>query len=141
MLHGSKTLMLQTDGGQIKETHSISAGLDYPGVGPEHAWLKATNRAKYVSVTDTQALEGPQTVFAGEDIIPAMETAHAVYEGLRYAKAMSADKHNTATAPPPPSAKTRGKGEGAGTGRRAAVISIEDPGGETGEAPGAGPTQ
>ena len=113
VLHGSKTIMKQTDGGQIKETYSISAGPDYPDVRPKHVWLNATNRAEYASVTDTQALEGLQTLFAVEDIIPALETAHAVHEGLRCAKAMSTDKY-TAAARPPRQPKHAAKGKGRG---------------------------
>ena len=78
ILHGAKSLVLQDYDGQILEAHSISAGLDYPGVGPEHAWLKSTNRTSYFSVTNEQALEGVQLLANTEGIIPALETAHAV---------------------------------------------------------------
>jgi tryptophan synthase beta chain len=76
--HGMRSLVLQDDDGQLQEAHSISAGLDYPGVGPEHAWLRATGRARYVSVTDDEALEGLRLLSRTEGIIPALETAHAV---------------------------------------------------------------
>jgi tryptophan synthase beta subunit len=79
VLHGSMSYLLQDEDGQVRETHSISAGLDYPGVGPEHSYLKDTGRATYVSVTDTQALEGFQLLCRTEGIIPALEPSHAVY--------------------------------------------------------------
>jgi tryptophan synthase beta chain len=78
ILHGAKSFLLQDEDGQIKEAYSISAGLDYPGVGPEHAYLKETNRANYVSVTDDEALEAFQLLSKVEGIIPALETAHAI---------------------------------------------------------------
>jgi tryptophan synthase beta chain len=78
VLHGSLSYLLQDEGGQIMETHSISAGLDYPGVGPEHAFYKETGRAQYVAVTDAQALEGFRLLSETEGIIPALEPAHAV---------------------------------------------------------------
>ncbi|KKR24492.1 MAG: Tryptophan synthase subunit beta, tryptophan synthase beta chain, partial [Candidatus Peregrinibacteria bacterium GW2011_GWE2_39_6] len=77
-LHGSLSYVLQDKDGQIKEAHSISAGLDYPGVGPEHAFLKESNRADYVSVTDKEALEAMQNLAKIEGIIPALESAHAL---------------------------------------------------------------
>jgi tryptophan synthase beta chain len=76
--HGMRSLALQDDDGQIQEAHSISAGLDYPGVGPEHAWLRHTGRARYLSVTDDEALAGLRLLSRTEGIIPALETAHAV---------------------------------------------------------------
>jgi len=79
VLHGSKEDVLQEKGGQIKIAHSISAGLDYPGVGPEHSYYKANSRAKYVSVTDNQALEGFKLLSETEGIIPALEPSHAIY--------------------------------------------------------------
>ncbi len=79
VLHGSMSYLLQDANGQVHEAHSISAGLDYPGVGPEHSWLKDAGRAKYVSVTDEQALEGFQLLCKTEGIIPALEPSHAVY--------------------------------------------------------------
>ena len=78
VLHGSKSYLLQTDAGQVKVAHSIAAGLDYPGVGPEHAYYKSVKRATYVSVTDSQALKGLKLLSRTEGIIPAMETAHAI---------------------------------------------------------------
>ena len=78
VLHGSKTYILQDEDGQIIEPHSISAGLDYPGIGPEHAWLKDTKRVKYVSVTDKEALEAFQLCTKIEGIIPALEPSHAL---------------------------------------------------------------
>ncbi len=78
VLHGSKSYLLQDEGGQITETHSVSAGLDYPGVGPEHSYLKDMGRATYVSVTDTEALEGFQLLSRTEGILPALEPSHAV---------------------------------------------------------------
>ena len=79
VLHGSMSYLLQDEDGQIHEAHSISAGLDYPGVGPEHSWLKDMGRAEYVSVTDEQALEGFQLLCRAEGIIPALEPSHALY--------------------------------------------------------------
>jgi len=78
ILHGSKSNLLQDDDGQVKIAHSIAAGLDYPGVGPEHAFYKKTGRAEYVSVTDQEALEGLKLLSRREGIIPALETSHAV---------------------------------------------------------------
>jgi tryptophan synthase beta chain len=78
VLHGSLSYLLQDAAGQVHPAHSISAGLDYPGVGPEHAYLKETGRATYVAVTDREALEGFQLLSKLEGIIPALETAHAV---------------------------------------------------------------
>ena len=79
VLHGSMSYLLQDEDGQVHEPHSISAGLDYPGVGPEHSWLKDTERAEYVNVTDAQALEGFQLLCSTEGIIPALEPSHALY--------------------------------------------------------------
>ena len=78
ILHGNRTYLLQDDGGQILEAHSISAGLDYPGIGPEHSWLKDSGRANYVSITDDEALEAFQLCSKIEGIIPALEPAHAL---------------------------------------------------------------
>jgi tryptophan synthase beta chain len=88
VLHGSKSYVLQDGGGQILEAHSVSAGLDYPGVGPEHAWLKDTGRATYVSVTDRQALEGFDLLSRLEGIQPALESSHAVAYGFALARRM-----------------------------------------------------
>jgi len=86
VLHGSKSYILQTDDGQIEEAHSISAGLDYPGVGPEHALLKDSKRASYVSIRDDQALQALKTLCRLEGIIPALESAHAVAQAMEEAK-------------------------------------------------------
>ncbi|MGB3795365.1 MAG: pyridoxal-phosphate dependent enzyme, partial [Alteraurantiacibacter sp.] len=91
VLHGNKTYLLQDDDGQITEGHSISAGLDYPGIGPEHAWLKDTGRVEYTSVTDDEALEGFQMLCRTEGIIPALEPAHAIFAVSQRAKDMDRD--------------------------------------------------
>lgn len=88
ILHGSRSYMLQDEHGQVSETHSISAGLDYPGVGPEHSYLKETGRAEYVAVTDSQALEGFQLLCRTEGIIPALESSHAIYYAAHLASHM-----------------------------------------------------
>ena len=88
VLHGNRTYLLQDEMGQIRETHSIAAGLDYPGVGPEHAWLKDTGRAEYVAVTDTEALEALKTLSETEGIIPALESSHAVAYAIKLAPAL-----------------------------------------------------
>ena len=92
VLHGAMSYLLQDEHGQVKETHSISAGLDYPGVGPEHSHLKDTGRAEYVAVTDTQALEGFHMLSHSEGIIPALESAHAVYYVTQLAPTLPEDK-------------------------------------------------
>ena len=92
VLHGSKSYLLQDAHGQVMEAHSISAGLDYPGVGPEHSHLKSTGRASYVSVTDDQALEGFHLLSRSEGIIPALESSHAVYHAVELAKTLSKDQ-------------------------------------------------
>jgi tryptophan synthase beta chain len=86
VLHGSKSYLLQDADGQIREAHSISAGLDYPGVGPEHAWLKESRRARYVSVTDDEALNAFQNLCRLEGIIPALESAHALAWAMQEAR-------------------------------------------------------
>jgi tryptophan synthase beta chain len=83
VLHGMRTFVLQDDDGQTLETHSISAGLDYPGVGPEHAWLRESGRASYRAVTDTQAMEAFSVLCRTEGIIPAIESAHALAGALQ----------------------------------------------------------
>jgi tryptophan synthase beta chain len=88
VLHGSMSYLLQNDDGQISEAHSISAGLDYPGVGPEHAYYKEQGRFEYESATDAEALEAFQTLTRLEGIMPALESAHAVAYVLRVAKGM-----------------------------------------------------
>jgi tryptophan synthase beta chain len=92
VLHGSKSFILQNDDGQIGIAHSISAGLDYPGVGPEHSYLKKSGRAKYVAVTDKQALEGFQMLTKTEGIIPALESSHAIYYAAKLAKKLKKNK-------------------------------------------------
>lgn len=92
VLHGCRTYLLQDDDGQIKEAHSISAGLDYPGIGPEHAWLHDNKRVDYVSVTDTEALGAFKTVSRLEGIIPALEPAHALAHVLKIAPSLP-DNH------------------------------------------------
>ena len=91
VLHGNRTYLLQDANGQIVETHSISAGLDYPGVGPEHAWLKDTGRAEYVAVTDDEALQAFHELCRLEGIIPALESSHAVAYATKIAPAMGHD--------------------------------------------------
>jgi tryptophan synthase beta chain len=85
VLHGASSYLLQDEAGQVVETHSISAGLDYPGVGPEHAFYKESGRAQYVAVTDQQALDGFTTLCQTEGIIPALEPAHALYQAAELA--------------------------------------------------------
>ncbi|QJD29458.1 tryptophan synthase subunit beta [Methylococcus geothermalis] len=92
VLHGNRTYLMEDDDGEIIETHSISAGLDYPGVGPEHAWLKDSGRATYVSATDEEALEAFHTLTRLEGIIPALESSHAVAYALKLAPTLSPDK-------------------------------------------------
>lgn len=91
ILHGNKTYLLQDDDGQIVEGHSISAGLDYPGIGPEHAWLKDIGRVDYSSATDAEALEAFQLLCRTEGIIPALEPSHAVAAVARIAPRMPKD--------------------------------------------------
>jgi tryptophan synthase beta chain len=92
VLHGNKTYLLQDDDGQIAEAHSISAGLDYPGIGPEHAWLKDIGRVEYTSITDTEALDAFQLLCRTEGIIPALEPSHAIAAVAKRAKTMRADQ-------------------------------------------------
>jgi tryptophan synthase beta chain len=92
VLHGARSYLLQDRDGQIQEAHSISAGLDYPGVGPEHAWLKDQGRVKYFSATDKQALEAFVLLSKLEGIIPALESAHAIAHVMRIAPQMDKDK-------------------------------------------------
>jgi tryptophan synthase beta chain len=91
VLHGTKSYVLQTPDGQIAETHSISAGLDYPSVGPEHAWLRDQERAGYTYATDGEALAAVKTLSEMEGIIPALESAHAIAEVIKRAPTMSKD--------------------------------------------------
>jgi tryptophan synthase beta subunit len=92
VLHGTRTYLLQDENGQIPETHSISAGLDYPGVGPEHAFLKSIGRVEYVSATDDEALAALMTLSRKEGIIPALEPSHAVAHAIKLAATLPADK-------------------------------------------------
>jgi tryptophan synthase beta chain len=93
VLHGNRTYLLQDANGQITETHSISAGLDYPGVGPEHAYLKDIGRAEYVGITDDEALAAFHRLCRTEGIIPALESSHAVAYAMQLAKTMRPDQH------------------------------------------------
>ena len=93
VLHGNRTYLLQDDNGQITETHSVSAGLDYPGVGPEHAYLKDIGRAEYVGITDAEALAAFHHLCRTEGIIPALESSHAVAYAMKLAKTMRPDQH------------------------------------------------
>ena len=92
VLHGNRTYVIQNEDGQVIETHSVSAGLDYPGVGPEHAWLKDTSRAEYVSVTDDEALEAFHQCCRIEGIIPALESSHSLAYITKLAPTLSKDK-------------------------------------------------
>ncbi len=92
VLHGNKTFLLQDEDGQIRDAHSISAGLDYPGIGPEHAWLHAIGRVRYESVTDAEALDAFALLARVEGIIPALEPAHALAHVAKVAPAMAADR-------------------------------------------------
>jgi tryptophan synthase beta chain len=92
VLHGNRTYLLQDEMGQIRETHSIAAGLDYPGVGPEHAWLKDVGRAEYAAVTDAEALEALKMLSECEGIIPALESSHAVAYAIKLAPALPRDQ-------------------------------------------------
>jgi len=92
VLHGNRTYLLQDDNGQIIETHSVSAGLDYPGVGPEHAWLKDSGRAEYVTITDDEALQAFHDLCRYEGIIPALESSHALAYAAKLAPTLPRDK-------------------------------------------------
>jgi tryptophan synthase beta chain len=92
VLHGNRTYLMEDDNGQIIETHSVSAGLDYPGVGPEHAWLKDSGRAVYTSVTDSEALQAFHTLTRVEGIIPALESSHALAYTAKLAPTMRRDQ-------------------------------------------------
>jgi tryptophan synthase beta chain len=93
VLHGNRTYLLQDENGQITETHSISAGLDYPGVGPEHAYLKDIGRAEYVGITDEEALQAFHRLCRTEGIIPALESSHAVAYAMKLAPTLRPDQH------------------------------------------------
>jgi tryptophan synthase beta chain len=92
VLHGNRTYLMEDDNGQIIETHSISAGLDYPGVGPEHAWLKDSGRATYDAVTDAEALDAFHQLTRIEGIIPALESSHALAYAAKIAPRMRPDQ-------------------------------------------------
>jgi tryptophan synthase beta chain len=92
VLHGARSYLLQDSDGQVLEAHSISAGLDYPGVGPEHSWLKESGRVNYVSITDREALDAFQLSCRLEGIIPALESAHAIAQVIKIAPGMDSDK-------------------------------------------------
>src|SRR5688572_19907978 len=92
VLHGNRTYLMQDADGQIQETHSISAGLDYPGVGPEHAWLKDSGRAEYVAITDDEALDAFHKLCRLEGIIPALESSHALAHAMKIAPSMKKDQ-------------------------------------------------
>ena len=92
ILHGNRTYLLQDENGQIIETHSVSAGLDYPGVGPEHAWLKDSGRAEYVTITDAEALQAFHDLCRYEGIIPALESSHALAYAAKLAPTLAKDK-------------------------------------------------
>jgi tryptophan synthase beta chain len=93
VLHGNRTYLMEDEDGEIIETHSISAGLDYPGVGPEHAWLKDSGRATYVSMTDEEAVAGFHTLTRLEGIIPALESSHAIAYAMQLARTLDRDQH------------------------------------------------
>jgi tryptophan synthase beta chain len=92
VLHGNRTYLLETDDGQIIETHSVSAGLDYPGVGPEHSWFKDSGRAKYVCITDDEALAAFHELTRTEGIMPALESSHAIAYAKKLAPELGRDK-------------------------------------------------
>ena len=92
VLHGARSYVLQDENGQIKETHSISAGLDYPGVGPEHSFLKSQNRVEYVNINDNEAIDAFIEMSRQEGIIPALETSHAIAEAMKRAENMTKDQ-------------------------------------------------
>jgi tryptophan synthase beta chain len=91
VLHGARSYVLQDADGQTRESHSISAGLDYPGVGPEHAWLKDTGRASYAPITDTEAMDAFKLLCRTEGIIPAIESAHALAGAAKVAQELGPD--------------------------------------------------
>ncbi|MBN9058795.1 MAG: tryptophan synthase subunit beta, partial [Rhizobiales bacterium] len=92
VLHGNRTYLLQDADGQILEGHSVSAGLDYPGVGPEHSFLRDTGRVNYVPIVDQEALDAFQVCTRVEGIIPALESAHAIAQAIKVAPTMAKDK-------------------------------------------------
>jgi len=92
VLHGNRTYLMEDAHGQIAGTHSVSAGLDYPGVGPEHAWLKDIGRAQYVAVTDDEAMQGFHDLTRKEGIIPALESSHALAYAMKMAPQMDTEQ-------------------------------------------------
>jgi tryptophan synthase beta chain len=92
ILHGAKSYLLQDKNGQIRETHSLSAGLDYPGVGPEHSFLKDSGRVEYIAIDDKEALDGFQMLCRTEGITPALESSHAIAHAARIAGSLDKDK-------------------------------------------------
>jgi len=92
VLHGNRTYVLQNEDGQIIETHSVSAGLDYPGVGPEHAWLKDSGRASYACITDDEALQAFHDCCRYEGIMPALESSHAIAQAVKMAPSLARDQ-------------------------------------------------
>ena len=92
VLHGSRSYLMQDEHGQIQETHSVSAGLDYPGVGPEHAWLKDSGRASYVAISDDEAIAAFHRLCRTEGIIPALESSHALAQAIKMAPTLAIDK-------------------------------------------------
>ena len=117
VLHGSKSYVLADEDGQVLESHSISAGLDYPGVGPEHSWLKSTGRASYAPVTDAEALAAFHRLCRLEGIIPALESAHALALAQRAARPGELDRGRTLRA------RRQGRGRRGGT----ATVNISTP--------------
>ncbi len=91
VLHGNRTYVMQNEDGQVQETHSVSAGLDYPGVGPEHAWLNDSGRASYVGITDDEALQAFHDCCRTEGIMPALESAHAIAHAVKLAPGLGRD--------------------------------------------------
>ena len=92
VLHGNRTYVMQDADGQVQETHSVSAGLDYPGVGPEHAWLKDSGRAEYVGISDEEALKAFHDCCRIEGIMPALESSHAIAQAVKMAPSLPRDK-------------------------------------------------
>ncbi len=92
VLHGNRTYLLCDENGQVRDTHSVSAGLDYPGVGPEHAWLKDIGRANYVGITDDEAMAAFHQLARSEGILAALESSHAVAQGIKLARDLPKDK-------------------------------------------------
>jgi cysteine synthase len=126
VLHGNRTYLLQDDDGQVIETHSVSAGLDYPGVGPEHAHLADIGRASYVTVDDDEALEAFHRLCRTEGIIPALESSHAVAHAMRLAPTLGADRHLLVNLSGPRRQGHRHRHRPPGRGERPARVSRID---------------